>query len=422
MTRGLELAAAALAFVAGVALTIIYTVLVVRADDLRDELVDIVMIGVGGVFLIALSLIWIWSARRRARRDEGAGSVWIPPIWLGLAIFGLAVGLGFATIEFDFGIEATPILGVIAAAAIAFVVLRFAAWWAPRRRGSFAEIVRTGVWGMIGATTLSGLAQALAFAALIGGLTLGLYIHDPDLATGSPLQDALQEVTESENDEVPEILTTPTIALGLFGLIAIIAPLSEELLKFLGVVLVMGRRANVTAYSAFMAGVAAGLGFAVVEALGYALIAPLNWPQVMLIRAPVVIIHVAATSIVAMGWYQQRQHGGVALLWYYGIAVLLHAGWNGMFVALLLTGAGVGDTADPDVASAMALLALVSGLATLWIGSVLWIVLNARRLARASDDETTTIEVHQSEPLDRYGATPGASLVVQRRPAGPLQY
>lgn len=422
MTRALELVAAVLAIVVGIALSAVYVVLAVRADELQEELVDFVMVGVGGVFLVLLGLIWVWSARQRSAGAD-ASSVCIPPIWLGLLMFAAMVGLGFATLEFDFGVEATPVLGVVAAAAIAFVVLRIVAWWAPHRRGSFPEIVRSGVWGMIGATTLSGLFQALAFASLVGGLTAGLYLYDPDLASGAPLQDALQQLSESDSDEIPDIMTTPTIAIGLFGMIALIAPLSEELLKFLGVVIVMGRRATVTAYSAFMAGVAAGLGFAVVEALGYALIAPENWPQVMLVRAPVVVIHVAATSIVALGWYQQRMRGGWPLLWYYGVAVLLHAGWNGMFVALLLTGAGIEDTANPDVASALALVTLVSGMGALWIGSVIWIVANARRLARGVEDITATIGIHRSDQLDRYGsAPPGPPLVVQQRAAGPLQH
>lgn len=118
---------------------------------------------------------------------------------------------------------------------------------------------------------------------------------------------------------------------------SLLAPLSEEFAKGLGVRFMM-RRATTRA-QALTLGADAGAGFGFLEALLYGLAGISEdlggWWQIMLIRAGSTSTHVFDTALVGLAWWYWsigRRHGVAAGL--AAIAVLEHAAWNGFATVL----------------------------------------------------------------------------------------
>ena len=119
--------------------------------------------------------------------------------------------------------------------------------------------------------------------------------------------------------------------------VALVAPLTEEAGKAIG-----SRLFHVTdRRSAFLAGVAAGTGFAIVENIVYGLSggffgAP--WEAIVIGRMMGAAVHPLASGLVVMGWWEWRQHrdlSRLAVRFFTGAGV--HAVWNGSLVALGIT-------------------------------------------------------------------------------------
>ena len=342
----------------------------------------------GGLSLLALS--------RRL-----PATVRFPNEWLALALFGLMLGAGFATVLLERYLLFTPLLAIIAVAALFAFIARLSLRWSPEGRIAARGFVLPGVWGMVGAPLTAVLAQVITAVMLVSGGVAGLYLAD------AVLMDSIDEwITEASELTDLSIVQTPTIAAGTLAMLGVVAPLTEELAKFLGVYIIFRHRVA-TKLGVFLAGASAGLGFAVVETLGYALMAVDQWPQVMLIRAPVAFIHVAATTIVALGWYKQRQSGGYWLVSFFALSVLLHGAWNSLFVSMLIVAGNV-TTADAiDPATALTILSLISAMGAVLVAAVMWIIGNARRLGGEA--------IHA-------GDVPGTASVVKRSTAGASSY
>ncbi len=229
---------------------------------------------------------------------------------------------------------------------------------------------------MVGAPLTAVVAQMGTLVMLVSAGVAGLYLADP-----SAIDNVDEWLAEASELTDLSIIQTPTIAFGALSMLGVAAPLTEELAKFLGVYLVFRNRAA-TKLGLFAAGAAAGLGFAVVETLGYALMALDQWPQVMLLRAPVAFIHVAATTMVALGWYKQRESGGYWLAGFFVLSVLLHGAWNSLFVSLLILAGGIETPDAIEPWTALMTLVVVSAMGGVFVAAVMWIVSNARRLGR----------------------------------------
>jgi RsiW-degrading membrane proteinase PrsW (M82 family) len=116
--------------------------------------------------------------------------------------------------------------------------------------------------------------------------------------------------------------------------LVLVAPLTEETGKALGGW--VSRPA--TRRDAFMAGVAAGVGFAIVENILYAsggfLFGP-GWEATVAVRTFGAAVHPLASGLVVMGWWEWKHKGDVGLLFrrfFTGAGV--HALWNGSIVVL----------------------------------------------------------------------------------------
>jgi RsiW-degrading membrane proteinase PrsW (M82 family) len=140
--------------------------------------------------------------------------------------------------------------------------------------------------------------------------------------------------------------TTTRDAIGLFLTIAVVAPLAEEGFKPLAAVLIVGRIRS--AGEAFLLGVAAGIGFDIVETIGYIGMNQADWVTVSIERVGAGLLHGVGAGMAALGWYYLISGQGVSNRWLKGIggllyAVLQHAIFNGSNLLLFI----------PAVASAL---------------------------------------------------------------------
>ena len=133
----------------------------------------------------------------------------------------------------------------------------------------------------------------------------------------------------------------------LLILLSVIAPLVEETVKPLAVVVLIGRVSSKA--EAFTLGLACGIGFNLVETTGYISSGYNGWLTVALMRSGAGLLHGFGAAMVALGWYYLTHHeeGRFAKrLWLAlgcaGYAVLQHAIWNGS-VALAFIPGPIGD-------------------------------------------------------------------------------
>jgi hypothetical protein len=401
--RALGWSAALLLLLGGGALATAYLVLLAVLDDRVATATDYGTLAAFGLACVCAGGLLL------ALLIERAGRPWLrtirtPPLWVGVLVFVAAVAPGFLTYLTDYAALVAPLLVIAALIGLALTIGNLLTRWTPGRTVDARVVLVSGVWGMTGAVALTLALQVTAVIAMLAGLAGGLGLADPELLEGTGLRNTLEDFAEDPTSGAMEdLLNTPTVAFGMLGMIAVIAPLSEELTKALGAfVAVSGRR--FTLYNAFLGGALGGLGFALVENVGYVLADPLSWPQVMLLRAPVAMIHVAAASLVAVGWSLQRTRGGFALLWFYLVAVLVHGGWNALFGAFLLVGSGSLDGSEPSNAAALTSLLLIGAMGALFVGSCVWVLLNARRLGAAL---VPSVRALRTEPVSL--VTSGAS-------------
>jgi RsiW-degrading membrane proteinase PrsW (M82 family) len=217
------------------------------------------------------------------------------------------------------------------------------------------------------------------WSALVGGGTIGVGIsligHFLMFAVAYALflgfADAAVELLDGLrlDPRVTSVLESPWAALVLFDLV-LVAPITEEFGKAVGAQLAhpTGRRA------AFLAGVAAGSGFAVVENVLYAAGGGFfgeAWEAVVLGRILGVAVHPLASGLVAMGWWEYREGRDLGhLVGRFLSGVGIHALWNGSLVVLGVV-ATASDLGDTPGSYALTSLAYVAALGVVTAGA-LW--------------------------------------------------
>ena len=149
---------------------------------------------------------------------------------------------------------------------------------------------------------------------------------------------------------------------------------------------------------AFLAAVASSLGFAVFEGVGYTLAVASTWHQLILIRAPVVIMHVAATTIIVIGWYRMKETGR-GFIPYFIAGTALHAGWNGLYIGFIYSVADLESGSDPSAGQAISLFSIVLLLGTLFIAGLVWFIAASRKSGRSVPRPSLAEEaVERTEP------------------------
>lgn len=131
----------------------------------------------------------------------------------------------------------------------------------------------------------------------------------------------------------------PKAIIFLLLVVSVIAPIVEEAVKPLAVVVLIGRIQS--AAEAFILGLSCGIGFDLIETSGYIGLGNHDWISVAIERSSSGLLHGFGAGMVALGWYfithrKVAQHNVRLAFGCWGYAILQHATWNGSFLFQLL--------------------------------------------------------------------------------------
>lgn len=281
-------------------------------------------------------------------------NIWLPRFWTFLVGYFVILGLGFwlhtqISSPFLIGllIYLSAILPALTILALGIRRLRFS--WTeqclafgrfilrkePRpasvssRQGQWPTSWRRFVFALVSGATLSVLLASI----------LELLIQF--LLLGNQGGSALQTLSN------PSVNPDPSTYGPLLILLAVVAPVVEELVKPLAVVILIGRVRNKA--EAFALGLACGIGFNLIETSGYISSGYPDWVPVALERSGAGLLHGFGAAMVALGWYilthKEERRGLRQFLLGFGCifyAMLQHAIWNGSIGLVLIPGP-VGD-------------------------------------------------------------------------------
>jgi hypothetical protein len=229
---------------------------------------------------------------------------------------------------------------------------------------------RRGLLAFAGGATVS-VAIALALEILLPVIILSLVFNLADTVTET-LRTLLRSLS---NGMIADALTNRGF-IYLFIQLAVIAPLVEEIAKPL-VLLPLLR--NLNKQETFWVGAMAGAGFAALENVIYATSGLAIWSGILLVRALGGALHPLGSGLVALGWRDVlRGEKDAGKNWWkrFGIAVAIHAVWNGgSLLVITLGGARFFGALPPEIdvlglsatGGTLAFLSIL-GLAALWIG------------------------------------------------------
>jgi hypothetical protein len=177
----------------------------------------------------------------------------------------------------------------------------------------------------------------------------------------------------------------------------VLAPLIEEFLKALGVLL-LGYRLRGRA-EAWVWGVACGAGFALAESLFNGSIALEGWGAVMLIRWGASLMHCVASGIMGLGWHDAlASRRPWRLLTAYARSTGIHALWNAAAVGVAVPSLLAVSTPDNMLAQGVAGLILLGSLALLVLLTLSMVVVVVRltRTVRPTEAESAAPDQQQT--------------------------
>lgn len=235
---------------------------------------------------------------------------------------------------------------------------------------------------------------AISLEVIIGAI-LGLFLLLAIFGNqeGDTLRDLVHQVQTASNaldsDLLRQLFLSPAILVGLVAMFVVVAPLTEEFFKSLGVALFAHRLSS--PLQAWTYGLAAGLGFAMVESLFYAGVSLSSWWATTLVRIGTALIHALGTGLMGLGWYYALRRGlPWRVLGTFAASVGLHGLWNGislgLMVAAVVAYGRISDELIPQEAlssNGTLVLGLTAVLLLLAAGAFGSIVLISRRLQRA---------------------------------------
>jgi RsiW-degrading membrane proteinase PrsW (M82 family) len=165
---------------------------------------------------------------------------------------------------------------------------------------------------------------AAPLGALVLELVLGIAVAALFEALGIHVNGGITNINQTPSTTADAILLLITLS--------VIAPLAEEGLKPLGAVIIMRRLRSPG--EAFLLGLAAGVGFDIIETIGYIGMNEADWVEVAIERIGAGLLHGVGAGMGALGWYYLINGKGVPNRWLKGLggllyAVLQHAIFNG---------------------------------------------------------------------------------------------
>jgi len=248
----------------------------------------------------------------------------LPWFWLFLALYALLVALGFIVSKQTITNPFLTIFLVLLAGL--FPALTFLAL-ADRR----IHFPRSGPWP----TSWRRFTLAIVSGGTLAIVLAGIFEL---ILTAITVQQFHVTSSVIDNPNLPTPHDPRMIAL-LLIIVSVIAPIIEEGVKPLAVIVLLGRLHS--AGEAFVLGMACGVGFDLIETSGYISMGYHNWVQIALERSTAGLLHGFGAGMVSLGWYYLTHHNTVHNRFLVGLgcivyAVLQHAIWNGSFVLQLL--------------------------------------------------------------------------------------
>ena len=327
-------------------------------------------LGAGGV---------VFLHANRSLQNKPSKVLQFPPPILMVGIFIFLIGLGLAiSIERQLGL----FMPLILTACAVLPPLWAAAWMIPRVRvvpaaenvqGNTTQPAlswRRGLLSFAGGATVS-VFIAIVLEILLPVIILSLVFNLADTVSGS-IRELLRALSSRA---VADAVTNPGFIF-IFVQFAIIAPLAEEIAKPL-VTLPILRHLN--KQEAFWVGAMAGAGFAALENVFYATTGFTIWAGILVVRALGSALHPLGSGLVAQGWQdvlRGEKDSGKNWLRRFGIAVAVHAAWNGgsLFVITLGGARLFGelphefDVLGLSAAGTTLAFLVILGISNLWIG------------------------------------------------------
>jgi RsiW-degrading membrane proteinase PrsW (M82 family) len=229
-------------------------------------------------------------------------------------------------------------------------------------------------WPAVFGGATIGVGVAIVSHAAVFAFAYAFFLGFAD--AGSSLLEALRI-----DSRLTTVLGSPWTILLLVELV-VVAPITEEIGKALGARLARPP----DRLHAFMAGAAAGVGFAIVENALYAsgaLWAAYPWEAILVGRMLGGAVHPLASGLVFVAWWQYRNGASTrSYVRNFTIGAGVHALWNGALVALTVaaTAFEIGTTAAD---SAVVSLAYTGAFGALAAGA-LWVV--TANVAKGTDE------------------------------------
>ena len=217
--------------------------------------------------------------------------------------------------------------------------------------------------------------------------------------------------------DVAAALTSPGFLFAMVQL-AVVAPLAEEFVKPL-ITLPLLKRLE-SPRDALLVGAIAGAGFAAFEDAVFAGFGLRIWAGILLVRALGAAIHPLGGGLTALSWHDllhRRPGAGRRWLARYGLAVGIHALWNGgSLLVLTLIGANFFGTPPPEVdvlgvtAGGILLALLAVEGAAVWVG--------ARALVRRFLPAEVVLPEREGMPVEQAIAVWAMVCLLVLAPAG----
>ena len=249
----------------------------------------------------------------------------MPQFWIFVLLYLAVLGLAYWLQTGGLAVAYPPVTAILIAFAAIFPALAILAFG--DRRLHFPKKSRWPTsWRRFTLAIISGATLGVGLAAILE------FILELLLVRGQTMNPLLcVDQPNAPNCQNPGVYNLILIV------VAVMAPLIEETVKPLAVIILIGRIRS--AAEAFVLGLAAGIGFNLIETTGYISSGYQDWLSIALIRTGSGLLHGFGAAMVTLGWYYLTHPGKHRILkaagcWIY--AVLQHALWNGSWGLILL--------------------------------------------------------------------------------------
>ncbi len=149
-----------------------------------------------------------------------------------------------------------------------------------------------------------------------------------------------------------DLLLSPPILIALGLIVLVIVPLTEEMFKSLGVVIMSYRRPSKA--RAFLWGLAGGAGFALAEGLFSGALSLEDWGGLAILRVGAAAMHCLGGGLMGLGWhYLFATRRPWRLLGAYAASVSLHSLWNAAAFGMIVVSFSIVSSAADEVGLAL---------------------------------------------------------------------